>query len=135
VAVIAVARKSAARTVVTSDRILLLDALWAPLLCWGNRLASSLPDHHGWARGDGGSGAVDGEAREWRGTRIRQEERIGAATVAAAGCRAANHPRGQDACRDDGSSVFSLSEIGWSTWGSRRVLQVWRPAVPMPFGP
>ncbi len=56
VAVIAVARKSAARTAVNSDRILLLDALWAPLLCWGNRLASSLPEHHGWARGDGGSG-------------------------------------------------------------------------------
>jgi ribosome-associated protein YbcJ (S4-like RNA binding protein) len=38
--------------------------------------------------------AVDGETKERRGTRIRREERIGAATMAAAGCRAANHPRG-----------------------------------------
>jgi hypothetical protein len=59
--------------------------------------------------------AVDGETKEQRGTRIRREERIGAATIAAAGAGRRTTRGGQDACRDDGSSVFSLSAIGWST--------------------
>jgi hypothetical protein len=46
VALIAVATISAAKITVNSDRIFLEDARWAPLLCTGNRLASSLPEHH-----------------------------------------------------------------------------------------
>ena len=56
VAVIAVTIRRAAKTPVSSDRIFLADARWAPCVLSGNRLASSLPERRAWGSGDGGSG-------------------------------------------------------------------------------
>src|SRR3954471_4729991 len=77
VAWIAVTTISAAKTPVRSDRSFLDDARWAPRSWSGNRRASLLPERRGWGRGDGGTRAVDGEARErgakdvWRAHRPR----------------------------------------------------------------
>ena len=115
VAVIAVARKSAARTAVNSDRILLLDALWAPLLSWGNRLASSLPETTDGPVETVGVVAVDGETKERRGTCIRLE--FGAGRSPGRSWVPGGEPPEGDRMPAVTTALrlLGLSAIGWST--------------------
>ena len=95
-AVVAVTTMRAAKIAISSDRIFLSDARWAPRAWSGNSRASSLPERHAWGGATVGLGAVDGGRRGRPGTGLR--ERVPGSIAGAIGVPGGDPPEGATGC-------------------------------------